>query len=218
MVRRSGRRPGNQDTRQSILDAARAMFAERGFDQTTIRAIATEAKVDPALVHHYFGTKDKLFLAAMNLPIDPGELIAKAVDGDRAEVGRRLVRMFLTVWDGPAGAAGVALLRSAVGSEWTAKLFREFVVTQIMRRLTAKLALDPSEAPLRISLAASQMAGVGIVRYVLKVEPLASVPREVLVAAISPTVQRYLTGDLSEAVNSSLLSKAQPTAHGRHPA
>jgi AcrR family transcriptional regulator len=196
MAGRTGRRPGNPDTRESILAAARNAFADKGYDGASIRTIATSAGVDPALVHHYFGTKDKLFLAAMNLPIDPGELIANAVDGARARVGERLVRMFLTVWDGPAGAAGVALLRSAMGSDWTAKLFREFVVTQIMRRLAAKLTLDPAEAPLRISLAASQMAGVGMVRYVLRVEPLASAPTEVLVAAIAPTVQRYLVGKL----------------------
>ncbi|HEX2288832.1 MAG TPA: helix-turn-helix domain-containing protein, partial [Pseudonocardiaceae bacterium] len=101
MVRRSGRRPGNQDTRQSILDAARAMFAERGFDGASIRAIATEAKVDPALVHHYFGTKDKLFLESMNMPLNPAELVPKALSGPREEVGERLVRLVLSVWDSP---------------------------------------------------------------------------------------------------------------------
>jgi AcrR family transcriptional regulator len=196
MAGRTGRRPGNPETREAILAAARNTFADKGYDGASIRTIATSAGVDPALVHHYFGTKDKLFLAAMNLPIDPGELITKAVDGDRARVGERLVRMFLTVWDGPAGAAGVALLRSAVGSEWTAKLFREFVLTQVMRRLATRLPLDPAEAPLRVSLAASQMAGLAIARYVLKVEPLASMPREVLISAIGPTLQRYLVGRL----------------------
>jgi AcrR family transcriptional regulator len=196
MAGRTGRRPGNPDTREAILGAARTAFADKGYDGASIRTIATGAGVDPALVHHYFGTKDKLFLAAMNLPIDPGELIVKAVDGDRARVGERLVRMFLTVWDGPAGAAGVALLRSAMGSEWTVKLFREFVTTQVMRRLAVRLPIDPAEAPVRVSLAASQMAGLAIVRYVLKVEPLASMPREVLVAAIGPTLQRYLLGRL----------------------
>jgi AcrR family transcriptional regulator len=196
MAGRTGRRPGNPDTRDAILAAARNSFADKGYDGASIRTIATSAGVDPALVHHYFGTKDKLFLAAMNLPIDPGELITKAVDGDRARVGERLVRMFLTVWDGPAGAAGVALLRSAVGSEWTARLFREFVLTQVMRRLATRLPLDPAEAPLRVSLAASQMAGLAIARYVLKVEPLASMPREVLISAIGPTLQRYLVGRL----------------------
>jgi AcrR family transcriptional regulator len=196
VARRTGRRPGNPDTRESILEAARVAFADKGYDGASIRGIATSAGVDPALVHHYFGTKDQLFLAAMNSPIDPAELITSAIEGDRAEVGVRLVRMFLRIWDGPAGVAGVALLRSAVGSEWTAKLFREFIVTQIMRRVLPKLDLDPAEAPLRISLVASQMGGLALVRYVLKVEPLASAPPEVVVAAVGPTIQRYVSGDL----------------------
>ena len=199
MARRSGRRPGNPDTRESILDAARSAFADKGFDGASIRGIATSAGVDPALVHHYFGTKNELFLAAMNSPINPGEIIAKAVEGDRAELGARLVRTFLSIWDSPAGTAGVALLRSAVGSEWTARLFREFLVTQVMRRVVPHLAVDPAEAPLRISLVASQMAGLAMVRYVLKVEPMVSASSEALVAAVGPTIQRYITGDLGAA-------------------
>ena len=197
MVRRSGRRPGNQDTRQSILDAARAMFAERGFDGASIRAIATEAKVDPALVHHYFGTKDKLFLASMNAPLDPAELIPKALAGPREEAGERLIRMVLSVWDSPAGSAAVALLRSAMSNEWTARLMREFVVTQVLRRAVAEMGMQGEEASLRAALVATQVAGLAVVRYVLKVEPVASADPDDLVRAIAPNVQRYLTGDLS---------------------
>jgi AcrR family transcriptional regulator len=200
MARRTGRRPGNPDTREGILDAARNAFADKGYDGASIRGIATSAGVDPALVHHYFGTKDQLFLKSMNVPIDPAAMIGDAVEGDRDGIGVRLVRMFVSLWDGPAGIAGVALLRSAVGSEWTAKLFREFIVTQVMRRVLPRLALDPAEAPLRISLVASQMAGLAMTRYVLKIEPLASVPPEAIVAAVGPTVQRYLTGDLPGAL------------------
>ncbi len=198
MVRRSGRRPGNQDTRQSILDAARAMFAERGFDQTTIRAIATEAKVDPALVHHYFGTKDKLFLASMNAPIDPAELVPKALSGPREEAGERLVRLMLTVWDSPAGVAAVALLRSAMSNEWTARLMREFLITQVLRRAVGELLLDPAEAPMRSTLVATQMAGLMVARYVLKLEPLVSADVDTLAAAIGPNVQRFLTDPMPE--------------------
>jgi AcrR family transcriptional regulator len=197
VVRRSGRRPGNQDTRQSILDAARAMFAERGFDQTSIRAIATEAKVDPALVHHYFGTKDKLFLASMNAPLDPAELVPKALSGPREEAGERLVRLVLTVWDSPAGVAAVALLRSAMSNEWTARLMREFVVTQVLRRAVAELGMQGEEAALRAALVATQVAGLAVVRYILKVEPVAGADAEDLVRVVAPNVQRYLTGDLS---------------------
>lgn len=196
MVGRSGRRPGNQDTRQSILDAAQAVFAERGFDNASIRAIATAAKVDPALVHHYFGTKDKLFLASMNSPIDPAELVPKAMAGPRDQAGERLVRMFLGVWDSPSGTAAVALLRSAMSNEWTARLMREFVITQVLRRAITELGMEGEDAKLRTALVATQMAGIAVVRYILKVEPVASADSETLVRAIAPNVQRYLTGDL----------------------
>jgi AcrR family transcriptional regulator len=199
MARRTGRRPGNPDTREAILDAAREAFAGRGFDRASIRAIATSAGVDPALVHHYFGTKDQLFLATMNAPFDPQEVLPQIFAGGRDEVGERLVRAFLRVWDSPAGSAGVALLRSAVSNEWTARLMREFVVTQIIRRALTQLDLAPHEAPLRASLLASQLAGLAMVRYVIKLEPLASAPAEAVVAAIGPNLQRYISADLSAA-------------------
>lgn len=197
MRRRTGRRPGNPDTREAILTAARKAFAERGFDGASIRAIATSAGVDPALVHHYFGTKDRLFVAAMNFPVDPHELLTDVVAGGREQVGERLVRTFLRVWDSPVGAAGVALLRSAMTNDWTVRLLREFLVTQILRRVMTPLDLDPAEAPLRTSLVASQIAGLAVMRYIVKLEPLASAPPETVVAAVAPTIQRYLTGDLS---------------------
>ncbi|MFK3982161.1 TetR family transcriptional regulator [Micromonospora sp. NPDC050397] len=197
MARRTGRRPGNPDTREAILASARDAFAERGFDGASIRTIAAGAGVDPALVHHYFGAKDKLFVAVMKVPFDPGELLPEIVAGGPGGVGERLVRTFLRLWDSPAGAAGVALLRSVLSNEWTARLMREFVTTQILRRVMSGLDLPAAEAPLRSSLVASQLVGLAVARYVLRVEPLASVPAEVAVAAIAPTVQRYLTGELT---------------------
>jgi AcrR family transcriptional regulator len=196
VVRRSGRRPGNQDTRQEILAAARDVFAAKGFDKASIRAIATAADVDPALVHHYFGTKDKLFLESMEMPIDPAELVPKALAGPREEAGERLVRLVISVWDSPAGVAAVAMLRSAMSNEWTARLLREFVVTQVLRRAVAELGLPKDEAPMRASLVATQIGGLAVIRYVLKVEPVASADPETLVRAIGPTIQRYLTGDV----------------------
>ncbi|MEV6814468.1 TetR family transcriptional regulator [Micromonospora sp. NPDC051296] len=196
MARRTGRRPGNPATRDAILDAARAAFAQRGFDGTTIRAIAAEAGVDPALVHHYFGNKDQLFLAAMQAPIDPRELLPKVLAGDRDGLGERLVRMFVAVWDSPAGTAGVALLRSAVSNEWTARLLREFLTTQVLRRVLDHLEVDPAEVPLRGSLVASQLIGLALMRHVVRLEPVASAAPETLVAMVGPTIQRYLTGEL----------------------
>ncbi|MBE1492311.1 TetR/AcrR family transcriptional regulator [Plantactinospora soyae] len=197
MARRSGRRPGNPDTREAILTAARDVFAERGFDGASIRAIATGAGVDPALVHHYFGTKDQLFVATINIPFDPQEILPQIAAGGLDGVGERLVRTFLRIWDSPAGTAGAALFRSAMNNEWTAKLLREFLVTQVLRRATGLLEIDPAQAPLRSSLVASQMAGLVMVRYILRMEPLASASPDVVVAAVGPTVQRYLAGDLT---------------------
>ncbi|MCU7723500.1 TetR family transcriptional regulator [Actinoplanes sp. KI2] len=198
MVKRSGRRPGNQDTRSSILDAARRNFAEKGFDKASIRAIAGDAGVDPALVHHYFGTKEKLFLASMNAPINPGELIPEALAGPRAQAGERLIRLALTVWDSPAGSAALGMFRSALSNEWTARLLREFVITQILRRAIGELIVDPAEAPMRASLVATQIAGVLVARYVLKIDPLAGADREVIVAAIGPNIQRFLDDPMPE--------------------
>ncbi|MBQ1014322.1 TetR family transcriptional regulator [Micromonospora sp. M51] len=196
MTRRTGRRPGKPGTREAILDAARAAFAERGFDAASIRAIAGTAEVDPALVHHYFGSKDQLFLAAMNFPVDPGQLVPKVLAGDRDAVGERMVRTFLGVWDSPAGSAAQALLRSAVSNEWTARLLREFVTTQVLRRVLENLDVDPAELPLRGSLVASQMIGLAMMRHVVRLEPVASADPETLAVMVGPTIQRYLTGPL----------------------
>ncbi|MEU8423603.1 TetR family transcriptional regulator [Micromonospora sp. NPDC048835] len=196
MTRRTGRRPGNPGTREAILDAARTAFADRGFDAASIRAIAGTAQVDPALVHHYFGSKDQLFLAAMNFPVDPGQLVPKVLAGDRDGAGERMVRVFLGVWDSPTGSAAQALLRSAVSNEWTARLLREFVTTQVLRRVLENLDVDPVELPLRGSLVATQMIGLAMMRHVVRLEPVASADPETLVAAIGPTIQRYLTAPL----------------------
>jgi AcrR family transcriptional regulator len=194
--RRSGRRPGNPGTREAVLVAARESFAERGFDGATIRGIAAAAGVDPALVHHYFGSKDKLFLAAVHAPVDPGELLPPALEGGREQLGANLVRTLLTVWDGPARPAALALVRSAVGNEWTAKLLREFLVSQVLRRVLVTLDLPADELEARGALVASQLIGVVMARYVLRLEPLASATHDSLVASLGPTLQRYLTGDV----------------------
>jgi AcrR family transcriptional regulator len=193
---RTGRRPGNQDTREAILVAAKQAFAERGYDNASIRQIATGAGVDPALVHHYFGTKDRLFVATMEIPINPTDMIPKIVAGGPDGVGERVVRTFLTVWDSPAGTTAAALLRSVLSHEWSARMLREFLVSQILGKIVQSLDLDPKQAQLRATLAASQIVGLAMARYIIKVEPLASAPRETLVATIGPTIQRYLTEPL----------------------
>jgi AcrR family transcriptional regulator len=197
---RTGRRPGRPGTRQEVLDAARQIFADRGYDRASIRDIAAAAGVDPALVHHYFGTKQQLFLSVMGAPVNPVELVPTVLAGGVAELPERLVRTFLSVWDHPvSGPAAVALLRSAHQNEWTARLLKEFLTTQVLRRALAQVELAPSEAPLRSALVMSQMLGMAVVRYVLALEPLATAPPEAIVAHLAPTIRRYLTGPLAGA-------------------
>lgn len=196
-ARRTGRRPGDPaQTRQAILDAAGAAFAANGFEQTSIRKVAGEAGVDPALVHHYFGTKDALFLATLDVPVDPEELIPQIVAGGRDEVGERLVRTFLSVWDSPRGVATVAVLRSAVAHAWIARLLQEFLFSRIIARVFSELGVERAELEARGSLVASQMLGLALTRHVLRFEPIASASPEWVVAALAPTIQRYVTGDL----------------------
>jgi AcrR family transcriptional regulator len=190
---RTGRRPGNQNTREAILAAARTTFADLGYDRASIRAIATSAGVDPALVHHYFGTKDQLFLATVEVPIDPGEIVPRVLAGGPEELPERLVRTFLSVWDHPVtGPAFVALVRSGLQHDLTTRILREFLTTRVLRRALSQLDLDPAEVPLRGSLVASQMIGLGMIRYIVKLEPMASAPPEVVVAAVAPNIRRYL--------------------------
>jgi len=195
-ARRPGRRPGNPDTREAVLAAARTAFAARGFDGATIRGIATAAGVDPALVHHYFGSKDKLFLAAIEAPANPADLLPEVLAGGRDDLGRNVVRLLLRVWDGPMQPAALALVRSAIGNEWTAKLLREFLVTQVLRRVVGTLDMPAREREIRGALAASQLIGLVVGRYVLELEPLASASPEWLIQNVGPNVQRYLTGDV----------------------
>jgi AcrR family transcriptional regulator len=192
---RTGRRPGRSGTRDAILVAARESFTASGYDQASIRDIARRAGVDPALVHHYFGTKQELFAEAVELPVDLVAVVEAFVRGDRDRIGERIVGLMLSVWDSRTDRSPlIALIRSAVTSEDAARMLREFMVSVLFVRLAE--ALRAPDAPLRASLAASQMMGLLIARYVVRVEPLASAPAAQLVAAIGPNIQRYLTGDL----------------------
>ncbi|SEP09904.1 TetR family transcriptional regulator [Trujillonella endophytica] len=179
-----------------MLAAARAAFAERGYDGASIRAIAGAADVDPALVHHYFGTKDKLFLAAVEAPADPEDFLPDVLAEPPEARGAAVVRMVMRVWDGPARPAVLALVRSAINHEWSAKLLREFVLAKVIRRVIGSLDMPVHEREARGALVASQVIGLVVTRYVLRLEPLASASPEEVVAAVGPTVQRYLTGDV----------------------
>jgi AcrR family transcriptional regulator len=199
MVKRIGRRRGSPDTREAILEVARRLFSDKGFDATTVRAIASDAGVDPAMIHHYFGTKEELFRQSLSIPFDPTTEIPKIIAEGPEHAGGNLIRMFVRIWDSPLGSPAAAMIRSAMSNEWTTRLLREFIATQILRKVATELKLDPAEAPLRVSLVASQLAGLAMMRYIVKLEPLASLPVEDLVRAVGPNVQRYITGSLDAA-------------------
>jgi AcrR family transcriptional regulator len=189
-----GRRPGGPDTRGQILTAARRSFAEKGFGRTTIRAVAGDADVDPALVHHYFGTKDDLFMAALELPVDPRVLLEPMVRSGPDGAGERLVRTLVGVWDDPDNQRGlVGLLRSVLGPDG-GRLLGEGFVPVVLGPLGTGLGLDRPDV--RMPLVASQVLGLLMCRYLLELEPLASMDAEALVETYGPTVQRYLTGPL----------------------
>lgn len=170
------------------------MFGESGFDGATVRAIATRAGVDAAMVNHWFGSKEGLFAqAVLKLPFDPHELLAELRNGPDEEFGRRIVRTFLTRWDGAGGEVFQALVRSVAGHEQAALVLRSFFQS-FFTKIIGELGSDRVE--LRTSLCASQLVGMGLVRYVAKFEPMATSEIEPLVTAIAPTVQRYLTGNI----------------------
>ncbi|HEV7883543.1 MAG TPA: TetR family transcriptional regulator, partial [Solirubrobacteraceae bacterium] len=170
--KRTGRRPGPTRTRSAILDAARAAFAARGYDAVSVRSVAREAGVDPALVHRFFGSKEQLFVAALELPVAPGVLVAAVLADGVEGVGERLVRTLLTLWDTPGGFAPfLALVRGAVDNEAAATMLREFLTREVLGRIAAVAA--PDRAELRASIAGSQVVGLAMARYIVRVPPLA---------------------------------------------
>ncbi len=196
---RTGRRPGLGGTRERILAAARSDFGKGGYEGTTIRGIAAQAKVDPALVMHYFDSKEGVFRAAVQFPVDPAEFIPKLVAPGLDGLGERLVRFFVETWDSPAGSPLLALIRSAVGNEDGAALLRAFVTREVLGRLARSLELDQPQ--LRAALVAGQLIGLAMLRYVVRVEPLATARTDELVAWLGPTLQRYLTDPKLTKVN-----------------
>jgi AcrR family transcriptional regulator len=181
-----------------VLQAARTSFGDRGFDGATIRDVAAQAGVDPALVHHYFGSKQQLFLAAMEFPLDLPTMVPRLLDGPRDELGERFVRLVLELWETPAvRPLLLGVVRSATTDPVAAAMLRQLLAEGPFLALAR--AIDQPDAALRATLAGSQLIGLALARYVVAVEPLASAPPEVLVRALAPTLQRYFTGDLADA-------------------
>lgn len=193
---RTGRRSGEPRTRDAILDAARGRFAAAGYRGTTIRAIAADAAVDPALVHHYFGTKRDLFVAVIDFPVSPDVLLDTLAQSPRDEIGERIVRTFLGIWSNDEYRQRMlVLIRSAINDEDAARMVREFITGALLEPVAERIGSDRPE--LRASLVATQLIGFAFLRYLMEFAPLPTTPAEQLVAAYGPTIQRYLTGDLS---------------------
>ncbi|TDD11029.1 TetR/AcrR family transcriptional regulator [Nonomuraea deserti] len=195
MAEERGRRPGNPQTRELILAAAIASFVSRGYPGTTIRGVAREAAVDPALVMHFFGNKDGLFDAAIKKSM-PVALLAESFEGDEDHLAERLVTRYLELWESPShGPTLAAVLHSASATPAAADLLKELMREELLTPLAGRLSHDHPE--IRGLLAASQLIGVAMMRYILKVDPLASMPAHLVAATVTPAIQRYLTGELS---------------------
>ena len=193
--RRRGRpRAGQSDARERILAAAVHEFGDLGYDAATVRGIAARAGVDSALVHHYFGTKADLFGESIGAPMRPDVAVPEILAGPRDEVGERILRYVLEAWDDPdVRRRGVALLRSAIGNKLTTPLLAGFLSRELLSRIVR--ALDVEDGDLRAALVASQIAGLLLGRYVLRLPALANASIDDLVARVAPTLQRYLFGD-----------------------
>lgn len=195
---RRGPRPDGHDTRAAILGAARREFAERGYDGATIRGIARAAGVDARLVHHYYRGKEEVFAAAMSLPALPADIVAGVVGPGLEGIGERLVRAFFTTWDAPERRPViVGLLRNASSHERSAQMLGQFFTAALLSRVAA--GLEGEDPELRVALAASQLLGLALLRYVIRVEPLASAHVEDLVPLLAPVIDRHLTGPVSAA-------------------
>ncbi|MBF9327218.1 TetR/AcrR family transcriptional regulator [Mycobacteroides chelonae] len=193
--KRPGRRPGTSSARDDILASARKLFSVNGIDKTSMRSIASDAGVDPALIHHYFGTKLDLFREVVQLPVDPQVVLQPLWDIPVEELGIAIPRLIIPFWDSELGANVLALFRSALSGAddgLVRVFFREILVNIIAERVDS----PAGSGALRAEFAITQMAGILVARYIMEVEPLASLTAEEIALTVGPNIQRYLTGEL----------------------
>ena len=191
----TGRRPGDSGTREAILAAAKEAFATQGYASTSLRSVARTAGVDPSLVTHYFGSKDGLFEASLALPMDPAALVPTLLEGSVSGLGERVVRTFLLVWDSlPGQGPMLAMLRSAVAHDDSAAKLRDLLLRSLLLPLARGAGGDDPER--RAALLASQVVGLAMTRYVLRLEPIASAHPDELAPVMGKTLHRYLVGPL----------------------
>lgn len=196
LVRRSGRRPGASGTREAILGAAARQFAQSGYDRASLRAIAADAGVDQKLIAHYFGSKQQLFVAAIGLPFNPSDVLPAILAGDRATVGERLAAVLVELLEQPElHRRMTGVVRAAASEPDVARMLREFLTREVFVPLAELLGADDGQ--FRANLVGSQLVGLVMARYVVAIEPLASMPAAAIAAAVAPTMQRYLLEPLS---------------------
>ncbi|WP_371747044.1 TetR/AcrR family transcriptional regulator [Mycolicibacterium sp. YH-1] len=195
VTKRPGRPPGQSDTRDRILSSARELFARNGIDKTSIRSIASSAGVDAALVHHYFGTKQQLFAAAIHIPIDPMQVIGPMRETPVDELGLKLPSLLLPLWDSELGSGFIATLRSLLAGN-DVSLVRSFLQEVISVEVGRRVDSPPGSGRIRVQFVASQLVGVVMARYILELEPFKSLPVQQVAETIAPNLQHYLTGDL----------------------
>lgn len=188
-----GRRPGEGDTRREIVTAARVLFASQGYDGTSMRAIAREAGVDPALVHHYFEGKPGLFAEVVGVPPGIEEEILAAVGGPRSGAGERIVRTFLSVWDHPEGRERFQAMVGAVATHAeAARLLQDFVSRTVFARIAELYADEGEISDLAIAAVGAQVVGMGMLRYVVGLPSMVAAEPQEIVATVGPAVQRLL--------------------------
>jgi AcrR family transcriptional regulator len=195
-VRRGGRRPGPSGTREAILAAASRHFAEHGYDRASLRRIAAEAGVDQKLIAHFFGSKQQLFVAAVGLPFNPGEVLPAILAGDPDSVGERLAALLVEVLEQPQLHQRLTgVVRAAASEPEVARMLREFLTRELFG--PAAELLGTEDGPFRANLVGSQIVGLVMARYVVAIEPLVTMPPSAVAAAVAPTLQRYLLGPLA---------------------
>jgi AcrR family transcriptional regulator len=184
-------------SREAVLAAAKRRFAAEGYEKTTLRAIAQDAHVDPSMVLYLFGSKEALFRESLRLILDPAVLVAALKSDEDPDIGTRMLRAYLRIWETPDSAASMrAMLQSATSNSDAHDAFRAFVQSYVLTAVSD--ALGGEDAPLRAMLAASQLVGMAMLRYLIEVPPLATLSPDEVVALIAPTVTRYLTADAAD--------------------
>ena len=199
-TKRRGRRQGEPVSRDAVLAAAKNRFATEGYEKTTLRAIANDAHVDPSMVLYLFGSKEELFRESLRLIIDPAVLVAALTGGpdDDPDIGTRMVRTYLGIWEAPDTASSMrAMLQSATSNSDAHEAFRGFMQNYVLTAVSGVLG-GGEQARLRAMLAASQLVGTALLRYVMQVPPLSALSGDEVVRLLAPTVTRYLTADAEE--------------------